>query len=59
MINLFYEESYWGGAQTLSGPKKVVDNLKASLEQEKIPYAINEEKYKNNFLVQYLSLIHI
>ena len=53
MINLFYEESYWGGAQTLSGPKKVVDNLKASLEQEKIPYAINEEKYKNNFLVQY------
>ena len=53
MINLFYEESYWGSAQTLSGPKKVIDNLKASLEQENIPYAINEEKYKNNFLVQY------
>ena len=32
MINLFYEESYWGSAQTLSGPKKVIDNLKASLE---------------------------
>ncbi len=53
MINLFYEESYWGSAQTLSGPKKVIDNLKASLEQENVPYAINEEKYKNNFLVQY------
>ena len=53
MINLFYEESYWGSAQTLSGPKKVIDNLKASLDQENIPYAINEEKYKNNFLVQY------
>ena len=53
MINLFYEEAYWGSAQTLSGPKKVIDNLKASLDQENIPYAINEEKYKNNFLVQY------
>ena len=53
MINLFYEEAYWGSAQTLSGPKKVINNLKASLDQEKIPYAINEEKYKNNFLVQY------
>ena len=53
MINLFYEESYWGSAQTLSGPKKVIDNLKASLEQENVPYTINEEKYKNNFLVQY------
>ena len=53
MINLFYEEDYWRGARTLNGPKKVIDNLKASLEQEKIPYAINEEKYKNNFLVQY------
>ena len=53
MINLYYEEAYWGSAQTLSGPKKVINNLKASLDQEKIPYAINEEKYKNNFLVQY------
>ena len=53
MINLFYEEAYWGSAKTLSGPKKVIDNLKASLEQENVPYAINEEKYKNNFLVQY------
>ena len=53
MINLFYEEAYWGSAQTLSGPKKVIDNLKASLDQENIPYAINEEKYKNNFLVHY------
>ena len=53
MINLFYEEAYWGSAKTLSGPKKVIDNLKASLEQENIPYVINEEKYKNNLLSQY------
>ena len=43
MINLFYEEDYWRCARTINGPKKVIDNLKASLEQEKIPYAINEE----------------
>ena len=53
MINLFYEESYWGHTSKMNGPKKVVYNLIASLEQEGIPYAVNEEKYKNNFLVQY------
>jgi len=50
MLNLFYEESYWGGASRMNGPQKVVKNLIASLEQENIPYAINEEKYKYNFL---------
>ena len=59
MINLFYEESYWGSAKTMSGPAKVIHNLRESLEQEKIPYAINEEKYKNNFLVQYDYNAHV
>ena len=53
MINLFYEEGYWGHSKTLNGPKKVVYNLIEALEQEGVPYAINEEKYKNNFLIQY------
>ena len=43
MINLFYEESYWGGAKTMSGPAKVIQNLKESLDQEKIPYAIDRK----------------
>ena len=60
MINLYYSETYWGHSQTMNGPRKVVKNLLMSLEQEKINYKINEEKYKNNFLLQYdLSLIHI
>ena len=54
MLNLFYEQSYWGGASRMNGPQKVVVNLLKSLEQEKIPYAINEEKYKYNFLIHYL-----
>lgn len=53
MLNLFYEQSYWGGASRMNGPQKVVVNLLKSLEQEKIPYAINEEKYKYNFLIHY------
>ena len=53
MLNLFYEESYWGGASRMNGPQKVVVNLLKSLDQEKIPYAINEEKYKYNFLIHY------
>ena len=42
MINLWYEESYWnymGGK--LSGPEKVVRNLKESLIQENIDFSIN------------------
>ena len=53
MLNLFYSESYWGGSSRMSGPQKVVNNLRESLDQEGIPYAINEEKYKYNFLLQY------
>mgnify|MGYP001162159748 CR=1 FL=1 len=53
MINLYYSESYWGHTQTMNGPHKVINNLIKSLDQEKIAYAINEEKYEHNFLVQY------
>ena len=58
MINLFYSEAYWGHSATMNGPHKVVNNLIKSLDQEKIVYAINEEKYKNNFLVQYDAIAH-
>ena len=53
MINLYYSEAYWGHSATMNGPHKVVDNLIKSLDQEKIDYAINQEKYKHNFLLQY------
>ncbi len=53
MINLFYESSYWGHTNGMNGPKKVVHNLIASLEQEGISYAVNVEEHKNNFLIQY------
>ena len=58
MINLFYSEAYWGHSATMNGPHKVVDNLIKSLDQEKIEYAINEEKYEHNFLVQYDATAH-
>tara|TARA_B000000609_G_scaffold26962_1_gene17853 strand:- start:194 stop:1051 length:858 start_codon:yes stop_codon:yes gene_type:complete len=58
MINLFYSEAYWGHSTTMNGPHKVVNNLIKSLDQEKIVYAINEEKYENNFLVQYDAIAH-
>ena len=58
MINLYYSEAYWGHSATMNGPHKVVDNLIKSLEQEKIEYAINEEKYEHNFLVQYDAIAH-
>ena len=58
MINLFYSDAYWGHSATMNGPHKVVDNLIKSLDQEKIEYAINEEKYEHNFLVQYDATAH-
>ena len=53
MINLFYSESYWGYSSKMNGPKKVVNNLLESFQQENIEYSTNEEKYKFNFLIQY------
>ena len=58
MINLYYSEAYWGHSATMNGPHKVVDNLIRSLDQNKIEYAINEEKYEHNFLVQYDAIAH-
>jgi len=58
MINLYYSESYWGHTQTMNGPHKVVKNLLMSLDQEKVDYAINEEKYEHNFLLQYNDIAH-
>ena len=58
MINLYYSEAYWGHSVTMNGPHKVVDNLIKSLNQENIKYAINEEKYEHNFLVQYDATAH-
>jgi hypothetical protein len=56
MINLYYDESYWGGK--MNGPHKVVSNLIKSLEQENIQFATNNEVYGNNFLLQYDSIGH-
>lgn len=53
MINLFYDPGYWGGTSKMNGPRKVIDNLFKSLDQESIPYAINVEEYKYNFLLHY------
>ena len=58
MINLYYSEAYWGHSATMNGPHKVVDNLIKSLDQEKIDYAINEERYEHNFLIQYDAIAH-
>jgi len=58
MINLYYSEAYWGHSLTMNGPHKVVKNLLMSLDQEKIDYVINEEKYEHNFLLQYNDIAH-
>ena len=58
MINLYYSEAYWGHSATMNGPHKVINNLIKSLDQENIDYAINEEKYEHNFLVQYDATAH-
>jgi len=58
MINVYYCESYWNYSPTVTGPQKVIENLLESLKQEKIDFSINEEKYKNNFLVQYNGVGH-
>lgn len=53
MINLWYSENYWGHTKTCNGPKKVVMNLIESLEGSNVPYAINEDRYSYNYLIQY------
>lgn len=53
MINLFLDSAYWAGATRMNGPQRLATNLISSLEQEEVPYALNQEKYKHNFIVQY------
>ena len=53
MINLWFEESYWAYTNgVVSGPEKVVRNFIKSLEHENVPYSINKDEYKFNFLLQ-------
>ena len=56
MINLWYEES---PNQPVRGPKKVLIGLRESLEKCNVPYAINEDKYAFNHLIQYDPMGHI
>ncbi len=51
MINLWYEDSHFQGRMT--GPEKLLNNLKESLQLSNIPYSINEDKFDKNFLVHY------
>jgi hypothetical protein len=51
MINLWYEDGHYSGR--MSGPEKVILNLKASLDLQLIPYAVNENKYEKNLLLHY------
>ena len=50
MINLWYEDNR---NQPIRGPQKVLIGLIESLQEFKIPYAENENKYEYNYLVQY------
>lgn len=54
MINLWYNESIKTGP--VRGPRKVLENIHESLDQEKIPYTVNEDKYQYNFLIHYDAL---
>jgi len=51
MLNVFYRDSHLQGR--MSGPKKVIQNLFHSLNDMGIPYAENEEKYKNNLFLHW------
>ena len=51
MLNLWYEDAHLGSR--MAGPKKVIVNLKKSLEQNNILYSVNEDKYKLNLLLHY------
>ena len=56
MINLWYEEN---SHLPVRGPQKVLIGLKESLEYCGVPYAINEDKYKFNHLIQYGPVGHL
>lgn len=57
MINLWYSEQYWSHTNgKMNGPQKVVYNLQSSLQQEHIPFTINQDTYPYNLLLQYNSI---
>lgn len=51
MINLWYEDFHLPPG--MNGPRKLLINLKESLIDSSIPFSINSEEYKINFLVHY------
>lgn len=51
MINLWYEDFHLPPG--MNGPRKLLMNLKKSLLDSSIPFSINSEEYKINFLVHY------
>jgi glycosyltransferase involved in cell wall biosynthesis len=51
MINLWYEDFHLPPG--MNGPRKLLINLKESLIDSNIPFSVNSEKYKINFLVHY------
>lgn len=51
MINLWYEDFHLPPG--MNGPRKLLMNLKESLLDSSIPFSINSEEYKINFLVHY------
>lgn len=51
MINLWYEDNNLNGR--MSGPLKVILNLKESLQEYGIDYSINEDYFTKNFLLHY------
>lgn len=51
MINLWYEDDHLQGRMT--GPLKVILNLKESLKEFGIPYSNNDSVFDKNFLLHY------
>lgn len=56
MINLWYDDSKLHGR--MSGPLKVIVNLKESLLESKIDYSVNEDVYSKNLLLHYDPIGH-
>lgn len=52
MINLWYEDGHLLNGK-MTGPLKVILNLKESLNQCGIDYVVNQDTYDKNFLVHY------
>ncbi len=51
MLNVYYRDDHLQGR--MSGPKKVIENLIRSLEETDIPFALNQEKYKDSLFLHW------